>query len=105
MKKKTFFGIVAVFLIMIGGWFCWELNSSVDDACDAYFDYECEAYAYLLCAGQGGEFAAEFSEGGVCSGYDCHGVYFILCLSVEKGWFYDDIECIESGCSDCYPNN
>lgn len=105
MKKTTLVMITATLVVIIMGYVELQLHASMDRACEPYFSFECEAYALLLCATQGGEYWEGDTYGGVCYGYDCHGLVGFFCIDENFGFMYETVECIDYGCMDCYPNN
>jgi hypothetical protein len=104
MRKTTFFGITAIIVLLMVGYFALQLKSQPATWCRPFFDYECESYAQLTCAAQGGDYMDESLNGAICLGYSCYGYWAILCNSEARGFYLDDIWCEDSFCDDCYPN-
>jgi hypothetical protein len=104
MKKTTFFTITAVIVLLLGGYFVLRMNSMQAIWCRADFDFNCECYAQLTCASQGGDFMGEITGGGECIGNNCYGTFLIEC-SNQYGRYRETIECVDTFCPDCYPDN
>lgn len=102
MKEKTFFTLAAIVFVLMAGFFSFQLLSSQENSCYVYFDFECDAYAQLLCGGI--EYSQQF-KGGVCEDERCRGSFWIFC-----GWdgpdtpLTDIITCYDDFSPECANN-
>lgn len=99
MKEKTFFILAAFVFVLMVGFFSIQLLSLQEDSCYVYFDFECDAYAQLLCGSH--EYVHRYA-GGVCEDEKCRGTYEIYCgWDGPYSYYTDDITCYDDFSPTC----